>query len=1196
MFKKQNYYTDKKNDPENLFYVTSQKFSNRRLLRTEYINKYDNDVIYRDNFYKNTETINDILDYESDSETGYKNENAINDRYSSMYTNIKDYTYSWTDNGLYKYEKKYIPAMFGRLPSGRDFCIHVHNYQPWFLIRVPDAYASDKDGTMAFHKLVKNNIEKRYLFSKNKLHYNSSSRDGFFYKFKLKKYRDSIQDIKIVYGKPYDEYTGDDIFPFIKLSFDNSSARNFFATNIFGSNKQGDSTKIYFKFKNRLYPIDIKLYEDGINPNTRFFHERKLKPVGWYNLKKYKNIPENEKLTNCAIEFAVDYNDLVMEDETDRLITPNLIGNAFDIETSKIKYSKINNAGEDKFPRYQNNDPIICIGNVLNIGDKQIKISLTLNKVSDTNPEKNTHIIEFDEHIDIYENEKEMLMYWINLNRHMSTDIYLTYNGHKYDWDYIYNRCVYHNIDVELLKMTKYHNEKTTFNEYKTHSSGAGNNFTKKMRVFGAWDLDLYKYYNGLANKSDFPNLTLKCVSQIIIGETKEDLDYEKLFEYASDCFENSDSDASKKKNDIINSYCLQDCNLLFQLNDVSSIMLNLISKSNISSLDLQKCADSSQGTPLVSIISNFAMTGMGDEIYFMPKFKQDVSILEELWTKKLNNDPVYKQEYMLKNETRQIKAHDDFIKSYTAKGGAVAVPAKGQHDCVGTMDVKSMYPSTMIENNLCKTRTILQEKYRVKGKYTRYYYTLKNGEKRYADIAINPTNHDKKLGVLPRVCQYLLNARKKIKDRMKSIKKLIPTLKDVEKIKFYKRKLKILDADQKAVKVLCNSVYGQTLATFSILYAPHVGGITTQEGRNYIHACDDLCCGTIITDISDIAHKFVRPAAKSLKYWLGDWTDPNNFEELEKIVSVQNLSFYKLFAENLINDKRTVRDKSNDKIYHWPGFVAGSKCIYGDTDSVFIKFPCDKKKKEERFYDAWDNGVKCEKDINIFFNILMKQPNMIIELEKIFSYLWLFSVKKRYYGYKHETCDYNKKTKMIRGVKGIKRDATKIERIFSRKIMEFMLSDRKELVLPYTKAFIKRIYKHQFDNTYFYKSAKFKGFDAYKETSIDRVGHVIAANMIKKRDPGRTPVQNERIYYTYKKTSYGCGKKGGIIKPKKMDMILPAIYITKDTSIDYKTFIEYMLSNEGEIIKYCAGWDDNITVNDMLLTILKYFDINPFD
>jgi len=39
-FKKENYYTDKKNDIPNTFYIRCQKFENRRLLQSEKI-KYN---------------------------------------------------------------------------------------------------------------------------------------------------------------------------------------------------------------------------------------------------------------------------------------------------------------------------------------------------------------------------------------------------------------------------------------------------------------------------------------------------------------------------------------------------------------------------------------------------------------------------------------------------------------------------------------------------------------------------------------------------------------------------------------------------------------------------------------------------------------------------------------------------------------------------------------------------------------------------------------------------------------------------------------------------------------------------------------------------------------------------------------------------------------------------------------------------
>jgi DNA polymerase elongation subunit (family B) len=1160
-FKKENYYTDKKNDNPNTFYIRCQKFENRRLLQSEKI-KYNDKICYNDDFYKSPETIDDILDYESDSEGYWGSQNKIifKNRKSKHHKEINNFINGLSDTS-YNYDKKYIVSMFGRTISGRDICIHVKNYRPWFLIKVPEVFHKSPK---LFMNIIKYNNDNGFLLDRDKKHFNIGFRYGYIWNMLVAKYNKSIVKIELVYGKPFEEFTGTDIFPYVKLSFNNSNARKFYSMRVFGSNKHGDYTKLSFVMKNgKSFMVNIKTYEDGISPNIRFFHDRKLNPVGWYNVKNVFNIPDEEKLTNCAIEFTVNYEDISTNDTI--IDIPMSISNSFDIETSKRIYNGIG-------PEFLESDPIICIGNVFKIEDKILNVSLTLNKVTNIHPSKNTYIIEFD-------NETDLLLYWIELNRKMSTDIYYTYNGHSYDWEYIYFRCFDLNIVGDLFKMTKYWNVKTTIYKNDTYSSGAGANKTVMLKTSGSWNIDIYKYYNGQADKAKYPDLKLKTVSSIILEETKDDLTYDELYRYAAQCFSNPIDDKSKEKNTIINKYCLQDCALLYKLVIQSSIDLNLISKSKITSLDLSTCANSGQGQPLLSLISNFALYKM-NYVYFIPRNTKDIRPVDTLWQQKLHNLD-FRTEFDKKTERKQEIVKEKFYKGFNAVGGFVAPPIPGIRENIPCLDFNSMYPSATLSNNLCCTSIIKNEKYKKLYKYTTYVYSLQNGTKKSVDIAVDYTNKQKNLGILPMVCKTLLDERNKIKKKMKQYK-------DHSLIQY-----KILDGDQKAMKVLCNSVYGQTLSK-SILYAAPIGGTITNECRNYIHACEDLLCGVEMTDISSISNKFKNKDLHEVKYWIGNklsaFTDEDEFDKLELELTENNVMFYTSFCSKLIKLEKIT---STNNLYVWKGFVPGSSIVYGDTDSIFPQFPQNKTlSKENEFYRIWDLSIKCEKYINNFLHNQLDLTTMTIELEKLQSWIFFYPKKKKYFGWKHERRDYNHKEKLIRGVKSVKRDATKIEKMVGNKIQRYMMDLQPNNAIRYMRNIIKKIFTGKYDYTYFLKSAKFKGFDAYKEESIENVAHIKVAKMIHDKDPSRTPLKNERIYFSYKRTKYKIGSHGGVNMPQKKDIVIPAIFITDKTEIDYKTFVEYIISNNIEILKYVMNIPD-LTAKQYLLSVLDDYNID---
>ena len=148
-------------------------------------------------------------------------------------------------------------------------------------------------------------------------------------------------------------------------------------------------------------------------------------------------------------------------------------------------------------------------------------------------------------------------------------------------------------------------------------------------------------------------------------------------------------------------------------------------------------------------------------------------------------------------------------------QGATVMDPVIGFHnDPIVTLDFASLYPSLMRAFNLCYSSIVLDDEYKnIPGvKYGRYVF----GGREFVF-------QENTKGVLPRILESLLAARKACKKEMKN---------------FQKGSLdyRLADGRQLALKISCNSVYGFTgVLEKGMLACMPIASATTFNGRNTI-------------------------------------------------------------------------------------------------------------------------------------------------------------------------------------------------------------------------------------------------------------------------------------------------------------------------------------------------------------------------
>lgn len=207
----------------------------------------------------------------------------------------------------------YSVHMFGVTKEGYSVCMQVHEFEPCFYVQLPPSKWEGKKKseilqTVHDHKkmLLTDKYESSYMGKK-------TIRDIISRKFK-----DHLVYVKLVYRKDFWGFNNGEQFPFMKIKVKSLALFN--------------SLKWYYQ--RELVPRGYKLYESNINPLLRFMHERKIDPCGWVRLNGGTYTAQSEDgdempMSRCQINVTAKYSDVHYEKKN--YIAPLLIA-SFDIE------------------------------------------------------------------------------------------------------------------------------------------------------------------------------------------------------------------------------------------------------------------------------------------------------------------------------------------------------------------------------------------------------------------------------------------------------------------------------------------------------------------------------------------------------------------------------------------------------------------------------------------------------------------------------------------------------------------------------------------------------------------------------------------------------------------------------------------------------------------------------------------------
>uniref|UniRef100_A0A6C0IF28 DNA-directed DNA polymerase n=1 Tax=viral metagenome TaxID=1070528 RepID=A0A6C0IF28_9ZZZZ len=747
--------------------------------------------------------------------------------------------------------------------------------------------------------------------------------------------------------------------------------------------------------------------------------------------------------------------------------------------------------------------------------------------------------------VESYNTEKEVLLAWQQLIQRENPDIIIGYNIFGFDYEFMFRRAEENNCVQEFLKLSRNKDEicanydKET-NRYKIEESSiqiaSGQHDLKFIKINGRLQVDLYNFFRREENLTSYK---LDYVAGHFIG------DYVKSFEHIKkENVENGETlikttnmtgllegsfihieeighsvdyyeegakfkvtyvnktegkfiidriispDTTKKvrwclaKDDVtpkdifrmtngtandrsvIAKYCIQDCNLVHYLFNKADILTGFVEMAKICSVPINFLVMRGQGIKLTS--------------YIAKKCREKRTLM-----------PVIEKGSM-----------DDGYE------GAIVLEPKCDlylDNPVACVDYASLYPSSMISENLSHDSKVWTKEYDLAGNlieeygdkdpatgefiydnlpgfeyvnvtYDTYRYIRKTpssaAEKVKSGTKIcrfaQPGESGEGKAIMPSILEELLMARK-------TTRKLIP----LETDEFMKN---VLDKRQIGYKLTANSLYGQCGAKTSTFYEKDIAACTTATGR------------LLLT----YAKKIIEEC----------------------------------YGDSICNTEHYGKVKTN------------AEYIYGDTDSVFFTFNLQTLEGEPiRGKQALEITIELAQEAGHLASSFLKGPHDL-EYEKTFMPFCLLS-KKRYVGMLYET-DPNKCKRKEMGIVLKRRDNAPIVKDIYGGIIDILMKQQNiKQASDFLKSCLQNIVdeKYPIDKLIITKSLR----SGYKNPKS--IAHKVLADRITARDPGNKPSSGDRIPFVYINTS---NKKA--LQGEKIET--PAYIIENNLKIDYSFYI----------------------------------------
>jgi DNA polymerase elongation subunit (family B) len=539
--------------------------------------------------------------------------------------------------------------------------------------------------------------------------------------------------------------------------------------------------------------ITLKVHESDANPVLQFMCMMDIKPASWFAFKGKKRESEDERESLCHHEFLCSYRHFAPIDNKGKVpARPYIL--SFDIE--------VNSNNPNVFPQSsQPEDKVFQISCVFaRNGDPEEKfekyiLTLCKNKkgeIVDLNMDK------LGEGIEVlgYETEGQLLEGFKDLVLEKNPQIICGYNIFSFDILYLYERSKVCNIERQFTQFSCMRGVPCKMKEISWSSSAFKNQEFKYLDAHGRLWIDLLPI---IQRDYKLENYKLKTVSDQFLAASKDPLTPKGIFK----CYRMFTPDSLA----LVGKYCVQDSNLVLKLFEKLQIWIGLCEMSNTCN------------TPMFTLFTQ----------------GQQIKIFSQVYKKCMADNIVIDKDSFVTNES------DRFTGAY------VFPPVPGLYEMVVSFDFSSLYPSTIISNNIDYSTLVLDpsipdEKCHVIEWEEHINCTCPGAEIKTTkkEVVCDKQRHrfmKEPMGVLPTLLKNLLDARKRTNAEMKQMTIELEEMKDKGSVEYddKKRMITVLDKRQLSYKISANSMYGGMGTRKGYLPFLYGATCTTAKGRQSI-------------------------------------------------------------------------------------------------------------------------------------------------------------------------------------------------------------------------------------------------------------------------------------------------------------------------------------------------------------------------
>lgn len=911
--------------------------------------------------------------------------------------------------------------------------------------------------------------------------------------------------------------------------FSNNKLEDFVCIRFKNSNARRNVKFAIDKMTLRIRGQNIKpeIFEYSIEPYMRFFHDTGLKVVGYISIKKVIN--RKERLTTCDYEFICLPQHLK---NVDNIHIAPLKRLAFDIETAPLESSM------SGMPLVNSNDPCICIGCDLihtRNGDSMAnplmrkKVVFTLNRAFIKEKANEFEIREYGN------DERQMILDFVKFIRSESPDIIFTFNGNVYDWHYLYCRAKRLGILRQFCMANKFIHFPARHITQQLSSSALGTMELKFIRTPGIINIDLLDIFNRM-NIVDIPDIKLNTVSKYFLDESKNILS--TIPEFADKVRAN---DSSKHIQNFIKNYPQYE-----QMDDIELYKVIYEYFKERVSKDAAKI-----DLPYKTMFKYYHAAAKE------PNKKENI---EKMW---------FITKYCLQDCTllHRLVEKCNIVIAYISKANINRFPfGMLFYRGTGPLIYSAVTERTQKRNYVCpevKEETfdsILANRPELAAQYEAIKHNKKEANV-FKKKVMKSTSVTGAQVFDPIFGQYENVATLDVKSEYPSIMRAFNISHDTI----------VLDMEKygnlpgiRYLDLKWNTIDGKEYWARYVLDLPdrkHRQGVLPEALDYYVSEREKVKAKMKTFPEGSVERVICNAEQNELKIISNAIYGQTTFRMSKLFLKALGGCTTATARAYLMTCKRIVEST-----------FEGAKIIYGDTDSIFVKFHSSKLTPRERFFDVWDQAERAKDMINKLFEE-KGLGYLKIELEKVFSKLVLFNAKKRYYGNIHLGRNYEKSKSIVMGVTAKKRNVTEIEKFVARVVMDLFILDRKDEIIPFIYAVCRAIYQGKFEFDYFKKSNVIK-----KTKYVTAVPQGVALEKIRMYDPGNEVKLNEKVYYFYARIPHA-KKRSEQVHPADYVQFLPEEYRV----IDYKIYIGYFIKIIENILKMLIN-EDAETYTKMLV------------